>query len=393
MGGWQRPFRPRIAVVLLSALIALFASQTVFAEHAERQRPPSTGAPVPNKPELGSIGERLNANTIAIISGNVNATYLTIAYDLSAVLDNGDEFRVLPVIGKGGGQNVKDVRYLKGIDLGITQSNLLNVYRRTGEIGNIDDKIVYITKLFNEEMHLIVRSDSDITSIDQLAGKKVNFSDIGSGTQLASRDIFQRLGIKVQEVNIGQADAVEQLKSGGIAATILIAGKPAASMAKLKASEGFRVLPVPFRKELQADYLPATLTGADYPGLVDKDASVDTIACGAVLIAYNWPKGSDRYRRIQTFVDNFFPKLAEFQKAPRHPKWKETNLAAVLPGWTRFDGAEEWLKQQPQAQRDQFDRFVAAKRPGATPEERDQLFKDFVQWRNAQGSSTTKGSN
>ena len=31
---------------------------------------------------------------------------------------------------------------------------------------------------------------------------------------------------------------------------------------------------------------------------------------GAVLIAYNWPKGSDRYRRIQTFVDNFFPKLA-----------------------------------------------------------------------------------
>ncbi len=386
MGGWLRPiFRPWISVAFFSALIALLSSQSALSEHAAR--PPSGGAPMPNKPDLGTAGERLNANTIAIISGNVNATYLTIAYDLSAALDNGDEFRVLPVVGKGGGQNIKDVRYLKGIDLGITQSNLLNTFKRTGEIDRIDDKIVYIAKLFNEEMHLVVRADSGITSIDQLAGKTVNFSDLGSGTQLSSRDIFEKLGIKVQEVNLGQADAIEKLKSGEIAATILIAGKPAASMAKLAAADGFRILPVPFRKELQADYLPATLSATDYPKLIDRNQAVDTIACGAVLIAYNWPEGSDRYRRIQLFVDNFFPKLAEFQKPPRHPKWKETNLSATLPGWTRFKGADEWLKRQPVAQREQFDRFVAEKKPDASPEDRDQLFKDFVQWRNAQVSN------
>jgi uncharacterized protein len=385
MGGWLRPmFRPGISVAFLCALIALFSSQAAFSEKAPR---PSSGAPVPNKPDLGSAGERLNANTIAIISGNLNATYVTIAYDLSAVLDNGDEFRVLPVVGKGGGQNIKDVRYLKGIDLGITQSNLLNTFRRTNEAGYIDDKIVYIAKLFNEEMHLVVRAESGINSIDDLAGKKVNFSDIGSGSQLSSRDIFEKLGIKVQEVNMGQADAIEALKKGEIAATILIAGKPTASTAKLQASEGFRILPVPYRKPLQADYLPATLSADDYPKLIDKAHPVDTIACGAVLIAYNWPEGSDRYRRIQLFVDNFFPKLAEFQKPPRHPKWKETNLSATLPGWTRFKGADDWLKQQPIAQRDQFDRFVAAKRPDASSQEREQLFKDFMQWRNARGSS------
>jgi TRAP transporter TAXI family solute receptor len=385
MGGWLRPmFRPGIAIAFASALVALFSSQAALSERAAR---PTSGTPMPNKPDLGTAGERLNANTIAIIAGNLNATYLTIAYDLSAVLDNGDEFRVLPVVGKGGGQNIKDVRYLKGIDLGITQSNLLNAYRRSGEIGTIDDKIVYIAKLFNEEMHLVVRAESGIASIDQLAGKKVNFSDIGSGSQLSSRDIFDKLGIKVQEVNMGQADAMEALKKGEIAATILIAGKPAASMAKIQASEGFRVLPVPYRKPLQADYLPATLSPEDYPKLVERGQPVETIAVGAVLIAYNWPEGSDRYRRTQLFVDNFFPKLAEFQKAPRHPKWKETNLSATLPGWTRFKGADEWLKRQPQAQREDFDRFVAAKRPDASPEVREQLFRDFMQWRNAQGSS------
>jgi len=380
MGGGGRPvFRPWKSVCLfLGALCA-----ATFANQAQAQR---TGAPVPNKPQLGTLGERINANTIAIVSGNPNATYMSIAYDMSAVLDDGDEFRVLPVIGKGGGQNIKDVRFLKGIDLGITQSNLLGTYKRSNEIGAIDDKIVYIAKLFNEEMHLIVRADSGINAIADLAGKKVNFSDIGSGTQLSTRDIFEKLGVAAQEVNMGQADAFEALKRSEIAATILIAGKPAGSMGKLKAADGFRILPVAYAKPLQTDYLPATLASQDYPGLIAPGEKVETVAVGAVLIAFNWPKGTDRYRRIQRFVDNFFPKLAEFQKAPRHPKWREANLAAVLPGWKRFEGAEEWLRRNasPQAERDQFEQFLVGRREKAAAlpsEERDRLFQEFLQWR------------
>lgn len=371
--------------------LAAVAAVTLTTQTASAQR---NGAPMPNKPALGTLGERINSNTIAVISGNPNATYMSIAYDMSAVLDNGDDFRVLPVIGKGGGQNIKDVRFLKGVDLGITQSNLLGYYKRNNELGPIDDKIVYLAKLFNEEMHLIVRAESGITSIEQLAGKRVNFSDIGSGTQLSTRQIFELLGVKAEEVNMGQADAFEALKRGEIAATILIAGKPAGSMAKLKASDGFRILPVAFAKPLQAEYLPASLSSADYPGLIAAGEKVDTVAVGAVLIAFNWPKGTDRYRRIQKFVDNFFPKLAEFQKAPRHPKWKEANLAAVLPGWKRFEGADEWLRAnaqpaQAQNEREQFDKFLALRtsRAAALPTaERDRLFQEFLQWTKTRGA-------
>jgi uncharacterized protein len=378
MSGGGRPvFRPL-------NLACLFFGLALFANQAEAQR---SGAPLPNKPQLGTLGERINANTIAIISGNPNATYMSIAYDMSAVLDDGDEIRILPVIGKGGGQNIKDVRFLKGVDLGITQSNLLGYYKRTNEIGTIDDKIVYIAKLFNEEMHLIVREGAGINSLGDLAGKKVNFSDIGSGTQLSTRDIFERLGIKPVEVNMGQADAFEALKKGEIAATILIAGKPAGSTAKLKAQDGFRILPVAFDKPLQADYLPATLSTEDYPGLIAPGQKVETIAVSAVLIAFNWPKGTDRYRRIQKFVDAFFPRLSEFQKAPRHPKWKEANLAAVMPGWKRFEGADEWLRKRDtmaQGEREQFNQFLAGRREKAASlpsEERDRLFQEFLAWR------------
>jgi uncharacterized protein len=386
-GGLRRPHRPLQVLCVLAAVLltAAFSLQFSIAAHVGAR-------PIPDKPNLGTLGERLNANTIAIVSGNPNATYLTIAYDLSAVLDDGENFRILPVIGKGGGQNIRDVRFLKGVDLGITQSILLNQYRESHEIGNIDDKIVYIAKLFNEEMHLVVRADSGITSLDQLNGKKVNFSDVGSGSQLSTRDIFKRLGINAQEINVGQADAFEMLKSGEIAATVLIAGKPAASMAKLKAADGFRFLPVPFAKQLQNDYLPAVLGHGEYPGMVETGHDVNTVAVGAVLIAYNWPRDSDRYRRIAKFVDVFFPKLAELQKPPRHPKWRETNLAAVVPGWTRFAGADEWLRQKREAQpaaadtRQQFNQFLATRRasgaaeePGGA-EERERLFQEFIKW-------------
>ena len=77
------------------------------------------------------------------------------------------------------------------VDLGITQSNLLNASRRSGEIGNIDDKIVYIAKLFNEEMHILVRSD--VNDIHELQDKPVNFGAEGSGTEITSTPFGDRI--------------------------------------------------------------------------------------------------------------------------------------------------------------------------------------------------------
>ena len=377
---WGTAAIGRHAVIAVATLIttALFSAHSDAAEDL-----------------VTRLGARTNQNTIAIVSGNLNGTYLSIAYDLSAVLDNGEELRVLPIIGKGGGQNIRDVRFLKGVDLGITQSVLLTRFRRTGEIGSIDNKIVYIAKLFNEEMHLIVRAESGITSIEQLAGKKVNFSDIGSGTQLSTREIFERLGIKATEVNMGQVDAFEALKRGEIAATILIAGKPPGSIVKLKAADGFRILPVPYSKPLQKDFLPAILTHQDYPNLIEEGRQVDTVAVSAVLFAYNWDSDTERYRRIAKFVEAFFSRLPEFQKPPRHPKWREANLAAVLPGWKRFEAAEQWLKNNqaripPVAERAQFNEFLAAraadtaaKPAAAPPEQQERLFQEFLKWKQA----------
>lgn len=380
-------FKQLSSILLIAALAAAVGISPSFAQ---KKHVVDGNAPIPDKPDLGSFGAQINANTIAIVSGNINAAWLTLAYDLSAVLDDGNNFRVLPVIGKGGAQNVRDVRYLKGIDLGITVTSVLGKFRRSGELGDISDKIDYITKLSDDDMHVLVRADSGITSLDQLNGKKVNFSDMGSATEVSAGDVFERLGIKPVEVNMGQADAYEKMKTGEIAATIQFGAKPAPAIAKLHAADGIRLLPIPYDQRLQQDYLPATFTNKDYPGIIPDGQSVDTIAYGAVMICYNWPKGTDRYQRIANFVDHFFSHFAEFQKPPRHPTWREVNLAANLPGWKRFPEAQEWLDNhrppapQVSTQQTDFDQFLAQRAGGgpdlSSPQQRDALFREFLQW-------------
>ena len=338
-----------------------------------------------------ALTDQLNQNTITVVSGNPNGTYLYLAYDMSAVLDNGNELRVLPIIGKGGYQNVMDVLHLRGVDLCITQANIMSYLKKTGEFGaNIDSRLAYIARLYNEEMHVL--AGPGITSMQELNGKKVNFSDVGSGTQFSTRLIFELLGIKAQEINVGQADGYQMVKSGEIAATVLIAGKPTGSFGKFKMEPGMTLLPVPYVEALEQDYQPAKLTHEDYPNLIAKGSSVDTVAIPSVLAVYNWPANTDRYRRAAQFIDAFFSKFPEFQKAARHPKWKEVNLAATLKGWKRLQAAQEALDKTaaapPPAPTAIVDatlaRQQAARAAPANPAEQERLFQQFLEWRKQQ---------
>jgi TRAP transporter TAXI family solute receptor len=361
---------------------------------ANAQQGPALGGPKrPATPaqSAAQMAERANQNTVTIVSGTPAGTYLTVAYDMSAVLDSGDDLRVLAVAGKGSLQNVNDILHLKGVDMGIVQSDTLTHLKQTGELGtNIEQRLVYITKLYNEEMHIV--AGPGIESLQDLNGKKVNFSDAGGGTELSTRIVFELLGIKVEKVNMGQADALVKVKSGEIAATVFVAGRPAAALAKLPKDPDLRILQIPYTQALEdASYLPATVTSQDYPGLIPEGQSVETIAVGAVLAVYNWPRNSDRYRRVANFIDALFSKFAEFQKPPRHPKWKEVNLAANLKGWQRFPAAQEWLDRvasQSAPVPGRVDATLARQQAArAAPNnvaEQERLFQQFLEWSKAQ---------
>ena len=108
-----------LAVCLAFAHAAIAQDSSQLAQLKRQAAPPAAAS------SYATLRDTLNQNTVTVISGNPNGTYLYLAYDMSAVLDDGNNLRVLPVIGKGGYQNVMDVLHLRGIDLCITQSNIM----------------------------------------------------------------------------------------------------------------------------------------------------------------------------------------------------------------------------------------------------------------------------
>jgi hypothetical protein len=368
----------------------------------QAQTYPSTGrqiqqvaAPPTNNEQIReTLKKQLNENVVSIVSGNPNGGYLGIAYDIAAVVDNGDDMRVLPIVGKGAVQNLKDVLFLRGVDMGLANTVTLSHFKKTGELGtNLEDQVAYITMLFQDELHVLVRPE--INSMQDLAGKKVNFSDKGSGAQLSSQGIFSTLKINVTEVNMGQGDAIELMKKGEVAATMCTCLKPLKPHQSIPADLGFKLLNVAYDAPFYDDYIPAKLTSEDYPNLIPKGATISTISVPTLLIAYNWPKGHERYRRLEKFVDQFFNKFDEFGKPPRHPRWKSVNIAANLAGWRRFPPAQEWLAARSAAPEKQvvlnkkmkeaFDVFLnnyasAAGLKSIPPEKKEALFTQFMAW-------------
>jgi TRAP transporter TAXI family solute receptor len=319
---------------------------------------------------------KVNANTVSIIAGSPEETYLDITHDLAVVL-NDDNLRILPIVGMGGAQNIRDVLYLKGVDVGITSTQMLRYFASTGELSSaLDERLTYITRMFPEEMHVV--AGRGVKTIEELNGKKVNFSDSGSSTQITARDVFGLLGIAVEEVNLSQADAITAIKNGEIAATVVFSGKPAGIFSRISANDNLHLLEIPFSRTLENIYSPAQLEQALYPNLVDKGQAIQTVAVDAVLITNNWQPASDRYRRVAKFVEALFSRFAEFKKPPRHPKWQEVDLTKELPGWQRFPAAQELLQQA------KFDEFRAKFHGGSvsaqSPTEKQQLFREFRDW-------------
>ena len=70
--------------------------------------------------------QRVNENVLFLMGGQPGATFSQLAHDISVVLDDGNNLRVLPVVGGAAMQNVKDVPFLRSIDMALATQETLN---------------------------------------------------------------------------------------------------------------------------------------------------------------------------------------------------------------------------------------------------------------------------
>jgi uncharacterized protein len=338
------------------------------------------------------LKQRKNNWTVGIAGGLIDGTYMRFADELAKVLDDGDNLRILPIVSYGAASNLEDLIYLRGVDLAITQSDVFEYFRTERKTPNLQNRVHYVLRLPVSELHILAKND--IRSIEDLRGKKVNFGPAGSGSSLTGTIVFQRLGVQVEQVLIDQQSALQKLQSGEVAALVRVVGKPVDFFTRIPASAGLHLVPVPFTRTFADYYTLGEFKASEYPALIPEGQKVDTIAVPAVLAVFNWPKGSDRYRRIERFTEQLFAKFDKFQVAPRHPKWRDVNLAATVPGWTRNAIAEQMLERlgarpsatAPEEISRDFQAFLSRVGTNApkSQQDREVLFRQFIEWRDQQ---------
>jgi TRAP-type uncharacterized transport system substrate-binding protein len=260
---------------------------------------------------------------------------------MANVLDDGDNLRVLPILGKGPVQNLIDIMLLRNVDMGFVVSDALEFVKSKYNVPDIANRVCYIAQLFHSDVHIVARQE--IRSLQDLNGKRV-FAERNIGLP-AARIIFRRLGISAEiDSHIDVDGGLQRLLSGEGDAWVASFGKSAPVIKNIKNEGGrFHLLSIPYDRRLQDVYLPQSFSADEYPNLVPPGGKVDTLAAPTLLMVYNWPAQSERYKRLARFVDALFDNIEKLQEPPRHPKWCDTVISAAVPGLQRFQPAQDWL--------------------------------------------------
>lgn len=361
------------------------AAQPAPRTTARQQRPVPMASQAAND---AAQKERINAWTVGLAAGRTEGAPLQFAAELARVLDDGDNMRVLPIVTRGPFDNVYDLLYLRGVDAAIVYGDVLDHFKDKPEFASAWRRINYLLSLFPSEAHVFARPE--INSMQDLAGKVVNFNTQGTAAAFSGPIIFKQLGIEVKQTFIPHSVAMGKMREGDeVAATFWISSKPLAPFLKGKWPEGFKFLPVEYSDKLEY-YTPAYLESSDYPNLIKQGQRIATISVPAVLAVYDWPKDTDRYQRLVRLVDYLFDRFEKLQKEPGyHEKWKDVNLAGSVPGWTRFGPLQDKLDKTAAAEPRAIDtaqaRAQAARAAPNNPAEQERLFRQFLEWSRNQG--------
>src|SRR5260221_3609288 len=177
----------RTLVVMAAVCLAVLGVRLSGIEFPDIDLAPAARAQaVPKSLEQGgiesSLKDRKNSWTVGVAGGLLSGTYMTFADELAQVLDDGDNLRVLPIVTYGAASNLDDLLYLRGVDIAVTQSDVFEYFRTERKTSNLQNRIHYILRLPIAELHVLAKTD--IRSLEDLRGKKVNFGPAGSGSSL-----------------------------------------------------------------------------------------------------------------------------------------------------------------------------------------------------------------
>jgi hypothetical protein len=146
-----------------------------------------------------------------------------------------------------------------------------------------------IANLFPEAVHLVVRRDSGITSVEGLKGRRVSIGEPESGTRVVAEMILKgyRLGRReITESFVSVGKAGDQLAAGNLDAYFMVGGPPIEAIVHTAATVGINLLPIfgPPAERIRNVH-PFMTTMLIPEGLYSGVTSTQTLGVAAQLVA------------------------------------------------------------------------------------------------------------
>ncbi len=231
--------------------------------------------------------------------------------------------------------------------MAILQSDVLayahegsNTFADTG----VEDTALWVVGVYPE--HVQFFAQPGITSVEQLRGKTVVVGDVGSGTEVNARQIFEAYGMTFDDINAVNGSfalAAESIKDGKAAAGFTVAGAPTTSLVELSTTNEFSMISLDQDK---IDWL-----NEKYPFLLQNDIPAGTYSCitedvGAVAVTAVIAASADLSEDVvYEFTKALFESKDELVNA--NAQWKHLDPAVSCQHGNvpLHPGAEKYYKE------------------------------------------------
>lgn len=195
---------------------------------------------------LGGCGPASAPERFSIAGGGVSGVYYAFGEQLGEVLSSrlGSVVSVDETNGSVDNlQRVSDGRAL----LGFAQSDAAaDAIAGTGAFPQ-PLEVQAVARLYDEYVHVVVRSDSDIQEIADLASRAVSLGAPSSGVNIVATRVLRAAGVAASDVDdraLGLAQSIEALRAGEIEAFFWVGGLPTPGLTELFAEAPTRLLSI-----------------------------------------------------------------------------------------------------------------------------------------------------
>ena len=289
---------------------------------------------------------------ITIGTGGQTGVYFVVGQSICRLVNRDSDKTGLKCTAPSTGGSIANINAIKAgdMDMGVAQSDWqYHAYNGTSEFeGDKFDKLRAVFSVHGEPFNVIARSDSGISSFDDLKGKRFNIGNPGSGQRATMEVVMNAKGWSLDDFALASelkpAEQAAALGDNKVDAIIYTVGHPNGSIQEAVSTIDAQLVPVtgPEIDGLVADnpfYAKATVPGGMYKGT---DSDVTTFGVKATFVTSADVEDDVIYEVVKAVFENFdrFKRL--------HPAFENLTKEEMISGGLSaplHPGAEKYYKE------------------------------------------------